>query len=64
MFEHEQFIRTLVCQNNLSSQRHVSSHAALVTEHIYTFSLTYLTYLLVVLSLTVQFVGTGSIYLR
>ena len=60
MFEHVQFIRTLVCQNNLSSQRHVSFLAAFVTEHIYTFSLTYLTHLPVVLSLTVPFAGTGS----
>ena len=42
------------------SQRHVSFLAALVTEHIYTFSFTYLTYLPVVLSLTVPFVDTGN----
>ena len=32
-----------MCENDLSSERHVSSLVALVTEHIYTFCLTYFT---------------------
>ena len=56
--------RICVSKKIPSSTRHVSSLAALVTEHIYTFSLTYLTYLPVFLSLKVPFVGAGSTYLH
>ena len=46
-----------VSEKSLSSQRHVSYVAALVTEHLYTISLTYLTYLPTIFSLTVLSIG-------